>query len=142
MQDSPAFKAALDEAVIAVTAEEGQLVQPALAQPQEEKQQALSSASQGKAVTRRAVARAIANSKLDKKEKVTALESLSVSRNDQIAVLAYQHRCTSTYQFDFNLRMRERRKQRLVQESMESDTFDVGLSSVDSDNSIDNVTNV
>ena len=119
VQDSTAFKAALHEAVTTVTAEERQPAasiplavqeqaeQAALAQPKEDQQQALSSASQGKAVVRRAVARSIADSNLDNKWKFLLSDSTGDAQclqKSSNCILAYQHSHINTYRFDFNMR--------------------------------------
>ena len=125
VQNGLVTQAAMAAAVQAARQEEQQTAKAALDKAHAEGQRAVAHAMrEGRTATKRAVAYAIAKSKLDKTDKINVLQTLSEQPSDIFMVKAYYERHTNVFHFDFNERMRQRRRERFTAESMSTEDFD------------------
>ena len=109
------------KAVQAARKEEQQKAKAALDKTRAEAQQAVALARrEGHSDTKRAVAYAIAKCQLNKTDKINVLQTLSEQPSDIFMLKAYYERHTNVFSFDFNAKMRQRRKDRLTAESLQS----------------------
>ena len=112
-------------AVQAAREEEQQKAKAALEKAHAEGQQAVALARrEGRSDTKRAVAYAIAKCQLNKTDKINVLQTLSEQPSDIFMIKAYYERHTNVFSFDFNAKMRQRRKDRLTTESLQSGEYD------------------
>lgn len=118
-------QAALTAAVQAAREEEQQKAKAALEKAHAEGQQAVALARrEGRLDTKRAVAYAIAKCQLNKTDTINVLQTLSEQPSDIFMIKAYYERHTNVFSFDFNAKMRHRRKDRLNVGSLQSEDFD------------------